>query len=68
MIDRIRRERSNLLGVPTDAIQRRWEELVPMHRLGEANEVAEVVTFLLSDRASYVTGEDVGITGGTDAS
>jgi sorbitol-6-phosphate 2-dehydrogenase len=68
MINRIRHERSGLLGVSADAIQERWEELVPMHRLGEASEVADVVTFLLSDHASYVTGEGIGITGGTDAS
>lgn len=68
MIDRIRHERSGLLGVSTDAIQERWKELVPMHRLGEASEVADVVAFLLSDRATYITGEGIGITGGTDAS
>jgi NAD(P)-dependent dehydrogenase (short-subunit alcohol dehydrogenase family) len=36
----------------------------PMKRLGEPAEVADVVAFLLSDAASYVTGEIVVIDGG----
>ena len=37
---------------------------VPLGRLGETSEVAEVVEFLLSDRASYVTGTTVRVDGG----
>ena len=36
----------------------------PMKRLGEPAEIADVVAFLLSDAASYVTGEVVVIDGG----
>ncbi len=36
----------------------------PMRRLGEPEEVAEAVAFLLSDAASYITGEIVVIDGG----
>jgi NAD(P)-dependent dehydrogenase (short-subunit alcohol dehydrogenase family) len=39
----------------------------PMKRLGEPEEVAEVVAFLLSDAARYMTGEVVYVDGGRRA-
>jgi NAD(P)-dependent dehydrogenase (short-subunit alcohol dehydrogenase family) len=36
----------------------------PMQRLGEPAEVADVCAYLLSDAASYVTGEIVVVDGG----
>ena len=37
---------------------------IPMQRFGTAEEVAEVVGFLFSDGASYVTGQGVSVNGG----
>ena len=37
---------------------------IPMGRSGEPAEVAEVVTFLLSDAASYITGAEIVVDGG----
>ena len=38
-----------------------------MARVGEPGEVAEVIEFLLSERASYITGEVLYVDGGWHA-
>jgi 3-oxoacyl-[acyl-carrier protein] reductase len=43
---------------------RRYEEAFPIHRLGSAEEVAELVLFLASDRSAYITGTAINISGG----
>jgi NAD(P)-dependent dehydrogenase (short-subunit alcohol dehydrogenase family) len=40
----------------------------PMRRLGEPREIAEMVVWLCSDRASYVTGAAYEVDGGMTAS
>ena len=40
---------------------------VPMGRLGQTREIADVVVFLASDRASYMTGTAVDVSGGLGA-
>ena len=40
---------------------------IPMARVGEPGEVAEVIEFLLSERASYITGEVLYVDGGWHA-
>lgn len=50
-----------------DALQKdqeRYIERIPLRRIGEASEVADVVVFLASDRAGYMTGATVDVTGG----
>lgn len=37
---------------------------IPANRFGNVNEVAEVVAFLLSDKASYINGTNININGG----
>jgi 3-oxoacyl-[acyl-carrier protein] reductase len=41
-----------------------WEKTIPAGRLGRAEELAAVVTFLCSERASYVTGVTIQVDGG----
>jgi 3-oxoacyl-[acyl-carrier protein] reductase len=44
--------------------QKRLLDSIAMGRLGEPHEIASVVTFLVSDGASYVTGQTLGADGG----
>jgi 3-oxoacyl-[acyl-carrier protein] reductase len=47
-----------------DANREKFESRVPMHRVGSVEEVASVVVFVASDRASYMTGATVDVSGG----
>ena len=37
---------------------------IPMGRMGNPEEIAEAVAFLLSEKASYITGQILGVNGG----
>jgi len=53
-----------LRGIETDEYARSRLGMVPLGRLADPREVAEVIVFLLSDAASYMTGQSVNVTGG----
>ncbi len=56
-------ETEMVMGLPAD----RRDQLLqhcPMGRVGQPEEVAEVVTFLLSDAASYIQGQAIVVDGG----
>ncbi|MFX1532977.1 MAG: SDR family NAD(P)-dependent oxidoreductase [Promethearchaeota archaeon] len=43
---------------------KRYEQSFPISRLGNPEEVAELVLFLVSDRSTYITGASLNISGG----
>jgi len=52
-----------LEGIPEE-IMRKILEQIPLRRLGEPEEVAKLVRFLVSDDANYITGQVININGG----
>jgi NAD(P)-dependent dehydrogenase (short-subunit alcohol dehydrogenase family) len=52
----------NEVGIP-DRVKR-FGPKMPIGRAGDAREVAEAVVWLLSDKASYITGDFINVTGG----
>ena len=53
------------LDILEDEDKRKAEEnKIPMHRIGEPNEIAKVAVFLASDAASYITGTTIYVDGG----
>lgn len=52
-------------GRSVDEHYRQLGKSVPLGRVGEAEEVANVIAFLASDAASYVTGASINVDGGS---
>lgn len=51
-------------GTTPEAIISRWEQEIPMGRIGEPREFGALAAFLASDRASYITGQSIAVDGG----
>lgn len=55
---------AKLRGVEPEAVRRQWIADTPMGRLEQPEDVARVVSFLLSADAGFVTGESIAVNGG----
>ena len=54
----------NYANLPLEEAFREMGKGLPIGRIGEAEEVANVITFLASERASFVTGAAINVDGG----
>ena len=48
----------------TDDVKAKLMARIPAGKLGEAQDIANVVAFLASDEAQYITGQTININGG----
>lgn len=51
-------------GLTREQAEQRWTKEIPLGRLAEPEEFASVVTFLASEKASYITGASLAVDGG----
>lgn len=66
MWDQLDKEYSIKLGVPPEQVRAKYLEKVPLGRECRIEDVANVVVFLASEEASYMTGQAINVTGGQD--
>ena len=63
-VESLARQASEKRGIPMDESYKAWEREIPMGRLAQPREIAAVAAFLVSERASYVTGSSIAVDGG----
>lgn len=51
-------------GISPGEFRAKWEQEIPMGRLGEPREFGALAAFLVSERASYITGTSIQVDGG----
>jgi 3-oxoacyl-[acyl-carrier protein] reductase len=56
--------KSDMTDALTEDQLKNFNEKIPLQRAGEAQEIASAVAFLLSDAASYITGQTLHVNGG----
>ena len=55
---------TDMTAALSDDVRKSYEESIPLKRMGTAQDVAETVAFLASDKAAYITGQVLGVNGG----
>ena len=55
---------TDMMALYNDAARKELEDETPLGRLGRPEDVAETVFYLVSDSASYITGQIIGVNGG----
>jgi len=64
MLETVHTHLSRLNDAPVDAIKARYEAAIPLGRAARPSEIADVVAFLTSPMASYVSGAAIPVEGG----
>jgi 3-oxoacyl-[acyl-carrier protein] reductase len=63
-LDELANMMADKLGISAAEFRSKWEQEIPMRRLGEPREFAALAAFLVSERASYITGTSIQVDGG----
>jgi NAD(P)-dependent dehydrogenase (short-subunit alcohol dehydrogenase family) len=64
IMQKVFRERSAIEGITPAEFEEKFLSDIPLHRMAEPDDIGELICFLASDRASYITGQCFTISGG----
>jgi 3-oxoacyl-[acyl-carrier protein] reductase len=62
------KEAAERVGITMEDMKERFAKNIPLRRFGKPEDVANVVAFLASDDASYISGETIYVAGGPSSS
>lgn len=63
-VEELAKAQSKATGKTYEDIVKAWESQIPLKRLAQPKEIADLVVFLASERASYITGAVIQVDGG----
>jgi len=63
-VEELAQQMAQKLGIKPAEFKNKWEQEIPMRRLGEPREFAALAAFLVSERAAYITGTSIQVDGG----
>lgn len=58
------RELTRITGKTPAEFMESWKNLTPLGRVGTTEDVANLITFLASEKASFITGQEINVCGG----
>ncbi len=64
MWDGLFKDLFDITGKTSAELSEGWIKQTPLGRLGKAEDVAHLITFLASDRARFITGQEINVCGG----
>ena len=62
------KEAAERVGITMEDMKERFAKNIPLRRFGRPEDIANVVAFLCSDEASYISGETIYVAGGPSSS
>ena len=62
------REAAERVGMSMEEMKERFAKNIPLRRFGRVDDIANVVAFLVSEEASYISGETIYVAGGPASS
>jgi 3-oxoacyl-[acyl-carrier protein] reductase len=62
------KEAAQRVGMTMEEMKDRFAKNIPLKRFGRVDDIANVVAFLVSDDASYISGETIYVAGGPSSS